>query len=209
MNAPQAGPAAGGLAGLFELHRAELLRFLRARCGNPAEADDLLQDLWIKASGQPGGPIANGRAYLFRMANNLVLDQARARQRAMQRDRVWLETEGHGTEGEGAAVEDRPDPALPADEEIARQQEARLLEQAIASLPAGAQRALRLHRLEGFGQAEVAQIMGISRSGVEKHIAVAMRHLRNSLADCGWFASAASEDGAGNRGDGSRLDERS
>ena len=35
------------------------------------------------------GPIANGRAYLFRMANNLALDRVRRRQRAMRRDRAW------------------------------------------------------------------------------------------------------------------------
>ena len=109
----------------------------------------------------------------------------------MRRDLAWL-----GIDGEGmAAPEERPDPAGPADEIIAQEQEAALLRNAIDSLPAGAQRALRLHRLEGHDQAEVARIMGISRSGVEKHIAVAMKHLRNALADCGWFEPAASEDG--------------
>jgi RNA polymerase sigma-70 factor (ECF subfamily) len=34
--------------------------------------------------------------------------------------------------------------------------------------------------------------MGISRSGVEKHLAVAMKHLRDRLAQCGWFAFAVS-----------------
>ncbi len=180
--------AEGGLSGLFAQHRRELLRFLAARCGGRDEAEDLLQDLWIKALAQPAGPIANGRAYLFRMANNLVLDQLRGRQRAMARDRTWLVEDGGGA----LSPEDRPDPALPADETIARRQEADALRQAIAGLPPGAQRALRLHQLEGLPQGEVAQIMGISRSGVEKHLAVAMKHLRNMLADCGLFAAAAS-----------------
>ena len=85
-NNGDADRAAGGLAGLLAGHRAELLRFLAARCGDAEEAQDLLQDLWIKASAQAEGPIANGRAYLFRMANNLVLDRRRAQQRAMRRD---------------------------------------------------------------------------------------------------------------------------
>ena len=188
MDAAESNAATGGLVSLFGAHRAELLRFLAARCGNRDAAEDLLQDMWIKLSSLNAGPIATGRAYLFRMANTLVLDQLRTRQRAMRRDRGWLEAEGTGDE----MPEDRPDPTEPADEQIARRQEAELLEQAIATLPPGAQRALRLHRFEGYGQAEVAQIMGISRSGVEKHLAVAMKHLRNALADCGWFAIAAS-----------------
>jgi RNA polymerase sigma-70 factor (ECF subfamily) len=186
----------GGLAGLYAQYRAELLRFLVARCGGSStDAEDLLHELWIKTTTQTVGPVTNGRAYLFRMANNLVLDQVRLRHRAMARDHNWLATEGYA---DGAA-EERPDPSLPADEVLARQQESALLLQAIAALPPGAQRALRLHRLEGLGQTEVAQVMGISRSGVEKHLAVAMKHLRNSLRNCGaWaFETSSSAEGMG------------
>lgn len=189
-----------GLGALFTQYRFELLRFLTARCGSREEAEDHLQELWVKISTQATGPIANGRAYLFRMANNLVLNELRSRHRAMARDRNWLENEGGGA----AEPEDRPDPAMPADEAIARQQEAALLERAISSLPPGAQRALRLYRLEGIPQGEVAEIMGISRSGVEKHLAVAMKHLRNALADCGSFAAAVSDKKKKPRGGGSR-----
>lgn len=180
----------GGLAQLFEEHRQELLRFLTARCGDPGNAEDLLQELWIKAAGHSGGPVANGRAYLFRMANNLVLDGARGRRRAMARDRAWMEGGGPAE----SALDDRPDPALPADEEIVKWQEARILERAIADLPPGAQRALRLYRIEEMSQAEVARVMGISRSGVEKHLALAMRQLRNALKDCGLLSVTASQE---------------
>lgn len=178
------------------VHRAELLRFLAARCGNRDEAEDLVQVLWIKAESAASGPIANGRAYLFRMANNLVLDRRRAHHRAMARDRNWLR-DGPGDQGD---VLHRPDPAEPADEALAREQERAVIEQAIAKLPPGAQRALRLHRIEGHSQAEVAATMGISRSGVEKHLALAMRHLRTALLDCGYFADAASHQQQGNSG---------
>lgn len=180
----------GGLAKLFEDHRRELLRFLVARCGDPGEAEDLLQELWIKADSSSPGPVANGRAYLFRMANNLVLDGVRARRRAMARDRNWIEAEGPVE----ALPEDRTDPSLPADEAIAKAQETEILKRAIAELPPGARRALQLYRIEEMSQAEVARTMEISRSGVEKHLAVAMKHLRNALADCGFFPATASQE---------------
>lgn len=204
MESIEAQQAAGGLAGLFSLHRAELRRFLNARCGNADEAEDLLQDLWIKASAQPSGPIANGRAYLFRMASNLILDARRAQQRAMARDRKWSDVDGDGS----ALPEDRPDPTLPADEALAQAQEARLVRQAIATLPPGAQRALRLHRIDGLPQAQVAEIMGISRSGVEKHLAVAMKHLRNALLDCGLIGPATSKGQKPSRGGEPRQEQR-
>jgi RNA polymerase sigma-70 factor (ECF subfamily) len=122
------------------------------------------------------------------MANNLVFDAARGRRRSMARDHQWLAHAGGGP----APPEDRPDPAIPADEAIARAQEIALLRQAIAALPPGAREALRLFRIEEKPQAEIARIMGISRSGVEKHLALAMRHLRKALANCGSDESAAS-----------------
>ena len=197
--------AGGGLAALFEAHRAELARFMRARCGDFGDGEDLLHELWLKVGSLSAGPIANGRAYLFRMANNLVLDTRRARMRAMARDRQWTDADGEAD----LAIEERADRSEPADERIAREQEAALLRRAIETLPPGARRALHLHRFEGLPQSEVAEAMGISRSGVEKHLAVAMKHLRRSLADCGYAASAASASRGQIRGGTPRSEEQS
>lgn len=179
---------ASGLLACLEQHRGELARFLAARCGDAGEAEDLLQDLWLKVAGLTPGPVTNPRAYLFRMANNLVLDRARARRRDMARDRAWIDADGPSPE----TIEDRPDPALPADEALAREQEAALVRAAIDRLPPGAARAFRLCRIEGRKLEETAGILGISRSGVEKHLALAMKNLRADLIDCGFFAAAAS-----------------
>jgi RNA polymerase sigma factor (sigma-70 family) len=79
-----------GLVGLFERHRSELRRFLEALCQDPHDAEDLLQELWIKVATSPAGPVGNGRAYLFRMANNLAIDQFRSRRQAKARQASWL-----------------------------------------------------------------------------------------------------------------------
>ncbi len=179
----------GGLEGLLGAHRAELLRFLAVRSGDASEAEDLLQELWMKVRAASPGPVANGRAYLFRAANNLVLDRVRARHRQMRRDRKWLE---HAAPGD---VADRPDPAPDADDLLLAEEELAIVRDAVDALPAGAARALMLYRFEGHSQAEVARIMGISLSGVEKHLALAMRKLRETLDGCGYFDSAASQDG--------------
>jgi RNA polymerase sigma factor (sigma-70 family) len=179
---PAAGePAAAGtgLAQLYTQHRAALLRFLRARCGDAAEAEDVLQELWVKLQAHPTGPIANGRAYLFQSANHLVLDRVRERRRRARRDRQWAESVqlGQAVEGEVAAPAPTPPELLEEAEQL------RNLDAALASLPDGARRAFCLHKLEGLAHAEVAARLGISRSGVEKHVAVAMRHLRRALLD--------------------------
>jgi RNA polymerase sigma-70 factor (ECF subfamily) len=179
-----------GLAALIEAERGSLLRFLAARCGDPSEAEDLLQELWLKAATIPTGPIANGRAYLFRMANNLVLDRERGRRRAMRRDRAWLDAD----EPAAVDIEARRDLSPNAETELIEAQEAEQVRRAVAALPDGARRALVLYRFEGLGQGEIARIMGISRSGVEKHLSLAMKHLRRSLSDCGFFDAASSQE---------------
>lgn len=184
-------PGTTGLAALYDQHRGELLRFLRARTGDPAEAEDVVQELWLRLRDVRPGPISNARAYLFQMANNLVLDRARERRRRSVRDRSWSEQSyplAHGADGEIQAV----DPGQTPEAELLQTEELRALESAIAGLPEGARRAFCLHRIHGLSHAEVATQLGISRSGVEKHIAVAMKHLRRALVDCGPGVAVAS-----------------
>ena len=167
-----------GLVALYAQHRAAILRFLRARTRDPAEAEDVLQELWIKLQEGRAGPISNGRAYLFQMANNLMLDRARERRRRAIRDRSWTEHAAGFTEGEAAVAPDpRPDEALVEAEEL------RQLSTALETLPEAARRAFCMHKIDGLSHLDVAAQLGISRSGVEKHIAVAMKYLRRALLD--------------------------
>jgi RNA polymerase sigma factor (sigma-70 family) len=167
-----------GLEALYHAYRADLLRFLIARTGDAGEADDILQDVWIKVQAPTGKPIANGRAYLYRIAHNLVIDRLRERQRRMRRERRWSDERTDHAAGVEAA-----DPADSAEDEMLAREEVALLASALATLPGGARRAFELHKLNGMSHAEVAQHMGISKSGVEKHMAVAMKYLRRALLD--------------------------
>jgi len=166
-----------GLRGLYVAHRAELLRFLSARTGDAAEAQDLVQEVWLRIERGALGPIANGRAYLFRIAHHLVLDRVRERARRAARERDWADVALDQREGEADPQQASTEAMLIATQDSAR------LAAAIAALPEGAGRAFRLHKIDGLSHAETAARLGISRKGVEKHMAVAMTHLRRSLAD--------------------------
>jgi RNA polymerase sigma factor (sigma-70 family) len=169
----------GGLAAVFDGSRAELLRFLVARSGNAADADDLLSELWLKVASAHPGPVANARAYLFRMANNLYFDHLRERRRREARDQEWSKHQ-HGLAVVGVEV---ADPSRNAEQQlVARDSEQRLAD-AIGQLPAGARRVLIMHKIDGLTHDQVATRLRISRSAVEKHMAVAMTHLRRLLSD--------------------------
>lgn len=174
---PSAG--AGGLAALYRQHRNELLRFLIARTGDAAEAEDVVQELWVRLATAPTGPVLNGRAYLFRMAHNLVLDRVRARARRSAREQRWSDAEQGAVPAAGEVVDAHPT----IEEEMVARDEVARLASAIANLPDGARRVLRLHKIDGLSHGEVAARLGISKSGVEKHMAVAMKYLRRMLVD--------------------------
>ena len=170
---------AQGLEALYHAHRAELLRFLIARTGDASEAEDILQDVWLRIRAPGSRPIANGRAYLHRIAHNLVIDRLRERQRRMRRERLWTDQRtGHAEPGTEPA-----DGGGNAEDEMLEREEIAQLASALATLPPGARRAFELHKLDGLSHAEVAGRMGISKSGVEKHMAVAMKYLRRALLD--------------------------
>ncbi len=156
-----------GLEAVFMENRAALLRFLRAR-GVPEGAEDLLQEMWIKAAAGANGPIADPLAYLYRTANNLMLDRRRAALRAQRRDHDWHAI----SDGELGVSE------APAGERvlIARAQLA-AAEAALKALGPRTDHVFRRFRIEGVSQREIADEFGISLSAVEKHLQKAYRAL--------------------------------
>ena len=159
--------------------RHELLRFALARTGDDAEAEDIVQEIWLKIETRQVSRAHNPRSYLFQMANNIIIDQQREFTRRQTRDRLWRNMKtGYAAPGSEVC-----DTSFDVEASLIEGQEARQLHKAIASLPKGAQTVLYLHKIEGLSHTEVASRLNISRSGVEKHMAVAMRHLRKALID--------------------------
>ena len=65
------------LRAAWRAHEPELRGWLRARLGNPAEVEDLLQDLFLKAlrQGERFCSVRNARAWLFEVARNALADK--------------------------------------------------------------------------------------------------------------------------------------
>ncbi|HXH16237.1 MAG TPA: sigma-70 family RNA polymerase sigma factor [Sphingomonas sp.] len=167
---------------MLAANRPQLVRFFTGRTGSVAEAEDVVQEIWLHvrqpvevSSGVPTGPIANPVAYLHRVGMNIVLDRVRANGRRQRRDAGYVDATTSIVGAE--AVDDAPSAF---DTVVDRQRVARLAA-ALAGPPEGAMRVFRRHRIDGASHADIAAELGISRSAVEKHIAVALRHLRKAL----------------------------
>ncbi len=174
------------LLALYLERRANLVRFLAARAGSLAAAEDLAQELYLKVvSRGPNTDVSNPLALLYKMALNLMLDRARGETRSAARDTAWRQVER--TEVGGIAIADEP----PADEAAASAQRLRQLVAAVAELPPQAGRAFRLHKLDGLSHAETARVMGLSVKAVEKHVSAALKALTARLGAQGPKAGCA------------------
>lgn len=165
-----------GLAAALAKHRPQLVRFFTSRTGDAAEAEDVVQEIWLHIGRAEGcGPVANPLAYLHRVGMNIVLDRLREGRRRIRREQDW--TDSATTCAGKEAVDESPSPLAI----VEARERVRALAAAIDRLPPGAARVFRRHKLDGLSHAEIAAELGISRSAVEKHIAVALRHLREAL----------------------------
>src|SRR5580765_5922066 len=116
--------------------RANLVRFLAARAGSLAAAEDLAQELYLKLAGRDRGEAVGAPvAMLYKMALNLLLDRARGEARSAARDTAWRQATR--TDLGGVEVADEP----PADEAAASAQRLRQLVAAVQDLPPQAGRA--------------------------------------------------------------------
>lgn len=172
--------ASPSLAEIYLAKRDDLIRFLAARSGDRALAEDLVQELYLRLDrAAPGDGIDNPAAYLYRMAANLLLDHRRGAARTIRREADWVDANSHQLGGE--AVDDgvAADARLDAKMRLAR------VKAAIDELPPQCRRVFTLHKLEGNSHAEVAATLGISRKAVEKHMTTALKHLVVLRTDAG------------------------
>lgn len=151
-----------GLKAALLENRASILRFLAARRVPTEEAEDLFQDLFIKLESVSPGVVADPRAYLCRMADNLLLDRRRSSGRRADREEAWMESE-FGTE---SGADERPsiEQVLIARERLAA------VSSALARLPDRTLEIFRKFRVDGISQRQIAAELGISVSAVEKHL---------------------------------------
>ena len=131
----------------WEKHESELRRFLRHRASNDAEAEDLLQEIFLRALRQTNGlcSIDNSRAWLFHAARNLLIDRLR-----LTKDQVPLPDDLVAPSETALAAVDGLAQCLP---------------RVLAELSAQDREAITLCDLEGMAQQDYAHRKGLTVSG--------------------------------------------
>jgi RNA polymerase sigma-70 factor (ECF subfamily) len=184
MGMPGAKPAAtaGGESAATAAFEAEALGLLDSLYRTalrltrvPADADDLVQDTYLKAfraadSFEAG---TNLRAWLFTILHNSARN--RARDRARERVTVDSETVERAADSPGAGGGDTPETLL------LRDTLAPDLQAAIDALPDAFRQAVWLRDVEEFSYAEIAGMLDIPAGTVMSRISRGRRMLFNQL----------------------------
>lgn len=165
----------GDLAAFEELYRAHAGRLFSVACrmlGNPADAEDLLQDIFLSAHRKLDGFRGESAlgTWLYRLATNHCLDYLRSRTARMNQVTDALEDDPlHGVVGSRGLAE----------QTVTRMD----LERALAKLPDGCRAAFVLHDVEGLEHREVAQALGIAEGTSKSQVHKARQRLRALLLE--------------------------
>ncbi len=158
---------------LTALYRSESVRLRHSvtrLIGDPAIAADLVHDVFLRLCRRREALDGCDAAYLARSVRNAAIDHIRAeRTRA-----AYL----------AGTVPEQHASAQPSPHDIVEAREGlRRVDDAIRCLPERTRHVFLLNRVHGRAYGEIAEALGISASGVEKHMARALKALRNAIEE--------------------------
>jgi len=152
---------------LYELYRKELINHLQRIVKCPEIAQDLVQESYVILTRTADKmTVEHPRGFLYRTAANLALDHLR-HQKIVERHSETV----RAVESVQPSVE----------REVFGAQRKALLQQVIDELSPRCREVFVLHKIHGMSYKEVAQMLGISESAVEKHIIKGLMHCRKRL----------------------------
>ena len=164
----------GDLGAFEELYRAHSGRLYSVACrmlGNTADAEDLLQEIFLAAHRKLDtfrGESALG-TWLYRLATNLCLDHLRSRTGRRSQITDPLDDE--------IGLDDASSRGL-AEQTVTKMD----LERALARLPEGCRAAFVLHDIEGLEHREVGEVLGIAEGTSKSQVHKARLRLRSLLS---------------------------
>lgn len=146
-------------------HHAEIRAFLKNRAGSADEADDLLQEVFLKAlhQGKEFCSIENARAWLFQVARNLLVDRLR-----VSKEQVPLPDD---------LLAESPPETDPVD------LLSHCLPRVLSELSAEDREAITLCDIQGMTQKAFAGRLGLSLPAAKSRVQRARLRLRTHLAE--------------------------
>ena len=175
-----AGGSASAFEQLYARHRGGTYRYLLRHTGNPATAEELHQDVWLKVVRARDAWSAQARftTWLYTIARNRLVDHWRARRGTHF---VSLDDEGVESAVE-AALMDGGEEASPLSSTM-RVESGQRLVAALEAIPPAQRDAFLLHVEAGLSLGEIARLAEVPVETVKSRLRYAYRRLRSALEE--------------------------
>ena len=155
-------------------HRAALHRYLGKLTSGAEDIEDLVQETYVRMYALPDFHLVeSSKALLFRIAHNLAVERAR-RHKAQATDTVG-DLETLTVFSEEAPPEEQTDARRRFESFCA----------AVERLPPICRRVFVLRKVHKLSHAEISEVLGVSESTIEKHVAKGLVRCREYLRELG------------------------
>jgi RNA polymerase sigma factor (sigma-70 family) len=155
-------------------HRAALHRYLGKLTSGAEDIEDLVQETYVRMYALPDFHLVESpKALLFRIAHNLAVERAR-RHKAQATDTVG-DLETLTVFSEEAPPEEQTDARRRFESFCA----------AVERLPPICRRVFVLRKVHKLSHAEISEVLGVSESTIEKHVAKGLVRCREYLRELG------------------------
>lgn len=157
---------------LYTAHWQPLVRRLLARFGaGPPDPEDIAQAACLKFAELPDRQqIDNPKAFLYRIASNLIVDHHRSPKNVLATEHDILVAEKY----------ENSDVSNP-ENVLMNRQEADIVTAVIRALPERDRAFVLMNRLEGLTYTDIARQAGMSRAGVQKIIIRALEKCTHAV----------------------------
>ncbi len=159
---------------LFELYYAKLLYLAKSYVSNKEDAEEIVQDVFVKVWKKRKSITTNINAYLFKVTKNACLDYLRSKKYKLSKSNNILQLEAHINYN---ALSDQTSSAI-VEKELEEK-----IKAGINLLPQKCRKVFVKSRIEGMKNKEISEDLNISIKTVENHMSKAIRHMRMHLRE--------------------------
>ena len=155
-------------------HREALHRYLRRFTSGAEDIEDLVQETYVRVYALPDyHAVESSKALLFRIAHNLAVERARRRQSQATDAVADFEPLNVSTS------------EAPPDEQVDARRRFEAFCAAVDRLPPLCRRVFVLRKVYKLSHAEISEVLGVSHSTIEKHVAKGLIRCRDYLRETG------------------------